>query len=165
MKISKGNIWEFHDNGYSIVIPTNFGYNKNRQNIMGAGLALQAKLKFSDLPDIYGKLIINYINSKEGIFNSETFYIKKYKLFMFPTKSLNREKPHLSWKKNSDLSTITQSCISMLKLYSDLLERGNIFSKIYLPMVGGGLGNLDKEDVKSVLNKFLSDDFILLENN
>ena len=50
-QVVEGDIWEHHNDGSRyIVIPTNIGWKTNGHNVMGAGLALQAKTRYPSSP-------------------------------------------------------------------------------------------------------------------
>ena len=81
------NIWDLHDLGGWVGIPTNIGWTKNGYNVMGAGLAFQAKEKYPDLPFQYGRILRNHYEKNSGILVVE---IPEYKLLMLPTKPLTK---------------------------------------------------------------------------
>ena len=138
----KGDIWDYYKT-CPIVIPTNLGWDKCENNVMGAGLAKQAKERFPYLPVKYGEFLINNPNHHGVVIYDE------YRLICFPTKRRNDYAPWMSWTNSSDLELIEQSCIH-------LLEATAIFSYcVAIPPVGCGCGGLKLEDVEKVLDKYL----------
>ena len=55
MQTANGDIWNVEPKDAWIVVPTNVGWKRDGSNVMGAGLAKQARLKFKQLPYDYGK--------------------------------------------------------------------------------------------------------------
>jgi hypothetical protein len=148
MQKIKGNIWDFHKDGNFIIIPTNKGYTKDQINVMGKGIAEQAKVKYPNLPLWYGKVLLKRLQNND---NRNIVIENTCKLILFPTKKLDLINPQLSWRQNSDLETIEQSAIE-LKAFSEKNE-----SIIYLPLVGCGNGKLKKVDVMPILEKYFSE--------
>lgn len=145
---AKGNIWDYYDNGYYIVIPTNIGWKKNGCNVMGAGLAKQASLKFPDLSLRYGKVCQQY--------KEETAVIIINGLLLFPVKPL-AENPSMSWSQPANLNLIEKST-QQLETFTRTYQK-----KIALPLVGCGNGRMDKDKVISILEKYLDDNFTLID--
>ena len=88
MKIKIGNIWDYRETGY-IVIPTNGIIKTNGENVMGRGLALQAKNKYPDFPRALGNFL-----KKKG--NTVGFFTPN--LITFPVKH--------KWYEKADLELI-----------------------------------------------------------
>ena len=145
MREIEGDIWDYHKQGYWIVIPTNGNTNIKNVAIMGKGLALQAVRKFPKLPQELGELIQRYGN--------KIFMFGEYKLITFPTKN--------NWWENSDTLLII-NCLA--ELFTVREASGNIISgDIYLPRLGCGNGLLDYEkDVKPLLEEYLDDSFVVV---
>ena len=140
-----GNIWDFHDAGNWIVIPVNGQVNSKGEAIMGAGLAKQAKDRFPDLPALLG--------ANTCYRESWPFAFHSYKIISFPTK--------YKWREDSNLGLIEQCLREGLKLnWLPAPNQGDI----YLPRLGCGerTGRLQWKDVKSVLEKYLDDRFIVV---
>jgi len=129
-----GDIWDYHDQGW-IVIPTNLIVKSNGLAVMGAGLALQAAQRFPSLPRKLGEYL--------AIGGHSVSYYPEYRLFCLPTKE--------SWREKSSLSVITDGC-------STLVTQARNIEKVFLPKLGCGLGGLDWEDVKPVLERLLPGD-------
>lgn len=143
MKEIRGNLWDYHKQGYWIVITTNGTIKSNGEAVMGRGVALQAKKRFPELPYKLGGHIGMYGN------NPSLWYI--YRIITLPTK-------HNFWEK-SDLGLIEEG-IHIISVLVDL-KRG--INKIYMVRPGCGNGGLNWEDSKPVLEKYLDDRFIIVE--
>lgn len=167
MKIINGDIWEIHEKLINketekviFVVPTNLGWKKDGSNVMGRGLAKQVKEKFSYIPIIYGSFCFQL---EKGVYDNSISFIEagqedEFLFLMFPTKPLNKDFPHLSWKQNSTLETIENSCKDFIKKYDK--------NTIYLfPMVGCGNGQLKESEVIPILEKYFSnkDNIILVK--
>ncbi len=152
MKEITGNIWNFHGKGNWIVITTNGNVKTNGEAVMGKGIALQAKQRYPELPTELGLLL-----REESPF--WVFPFSKYKLFTFPTKH--------NWWEKSDVELIRQSVVRLEALssffsISPYTELNDVFP-LYLVRLGCSNGQLDWEDVKPVLEKYLDDRFIVVE--
>jgi hypothetical protein len=141
----KENIWTFHKKGNWIVIPTNGAVKKNREAVMGAGLALQAKQRFPRMPSELG------MSLKECGNKIVTFHI--YHLLTFPVK--------YNWWERADLFLIEKSVKELRKILDE--EDCGIITPVYLPRVGCGNGKLDWKDVKPILEKYLDKRFIICD--
>lgn len=139
----KGNIWSMRDNGY-IVVSTN-GIVKDGLNIMGKGTAAQAKMKFPDLPHQLGKLILEKGN--------HLYFFPEYRLITFPVKQ--------HWAQNANMHFIRRSAQELKKLQQHMHYRDD-YSHIYLPKVGCGSGKLEWEDVKPVLEEYLTNEYFII---
>lgn len=145
MKIVKGDIWSFWEQGYYIVIPTNGFVKKNGEAVMGRGLALQTKERFPEFPRVLGERL--------KVYGNMVFVFADYKLITFPVKRV--------WLEKASLNLIEESCNALSAIF-----RYNLCSlrtPVYLPKVGCGNGGLNWEDVKPILEKALDDRFILCE--
>lgn len=135
-----GDIWRFHDQGYSIVIPTNGVVTRTGELVMGRGLALQAMKKWRSLPGVLGHLVVAYGN--------HVFDVPHYGLFTFPVKE--------HWKDRASLTLIERSALELKAKAAD-------GDQIYLPRVGCGNGRLEWKVVRPILKKILtSDRFIVV---
>lgn len=135
------NIWKHHDNGSFICITTNGFVKKNGEAVMGAGIAFQAKNKFTGIAYAVGQGIKKYGNIP--LVNID------YRLITLPTK--------IMWTQPSDLSLIESSLKSLVKIADELK-----LEKIYLPRPGCGNGkrNWEKE-VKPICLSLLDHRFIV----
>lgn len=139
-KEAEGDIWDFHAKGHWIVITTNGSIKKNGACVMGRGVAFQASQRFPNLPYLLGEQIRRYGN--------QTFAFPQYRILTFPVK--------FNWWEKADLKLIGISC--------QQLARSKVNSGIYMVRPGVGNGKLDWKDVKPVLEKYLNDTFIVVNN-
>lgn len=144
----KGDLWEFHKRGYWTCVTTNIGWRANGTNVMGAGVAKEATVRYPSLPEWYGNLCRKY-KEKVGI-----CIYNPGRLIMLPTKELNRKKPWLSWQSDSSLELIEQSIQQLVEAVNE--ERLN---RIALSYPGCGNGNLSPKTVKPILLRYLDDRF------
>jgi hypothetical protein len=140
MRIDYGDLWKLHAVG-PICIPTNGMINKNGHLVMGAGLALQAKKRFPDVPRKLGKAV-------DGNGNVAC-YLRDERLFSMPTKN--------DWRDKSDLELIKGSCRQLLWLTNYLSIK-----QVFLPAPGCGLGGLPWSVVKPVIAALLDDRFTVI---
>jgi hypothetical protein len=151
VKTVKGSLWSLELSHY-LVIPTNIGWTSKGENIMGKGVAKQAFLKYSKIAAFFGTHCKKHKENAGVILYPDSFII------FFPVKELNPEAPWLSWKNDASLPLIERSCKELVEL-SDKED----IKPIALPMVGCGAGNLRKEDVIPVLEKyFTTDNYVLV---
>ena len=146
MLVATGDIWEFYNKGYYVVIPTNLGWKRNGANVMGRGLALQAAKLFPDLPQSYGQAC------QDGL--AKPYYVYEPRLILLPSKPLDEQNPQLSWTAKASLKLI-RSGVSLLG--------SGLFQKVAIPIVGCGNGELAPRDIVPVLNGLLDDRFTLVD--
>lgn len=130
------------------VIPTNGSVNVHGDAVMGRGLALDAKQKFTKIEERFGTLIRHdaYKN------RLQTHYFKDEQLIMFPVK--------YKWYMDADPELIAHSCKQLNAIV--LFE---LFEHIYVPRVGCGNGKLSWEkDVKPILEKYLDGRYTVIYN-
>jgi O-acetyl-ADP-ribose deacetylase (regulator of RNase III) len=141
MKETIGDLWTLP--AEARVIPTNGVVHKGKL-VMGAGVALQAKLRYPELPSYWGRCVTETGNQ------CYTFGLSDEILISFPTKHYFRGR--------SSLALIEQSCQGLLSIV-----RLCLFQTIVLPRVGCGLGGQDWEgEVKPLLSCYLDDRFIVV---
>lgn len=143
MREVQGDIWDYHKQGHWIVITTNGFVKKNGECVMGRGVAAQAKSRFPDLPSLLGTWI------KES--GNQTALFGGYRIATFPVK-------HNWWEKAS-LSLVEASCVRLV----NLVDLAHLEPPIYLVRPGCGNGQLDWQDVKPILEKYLDDRFIICQ--
>ena len=154
-----GNIWDYRPTKDAvIVVPTNVGWKKNGENVMGAGIAKQAAVMFPDLPLWYGTYCEQY-REKAGV----TFYWQDTdkavpSLALVPTKALDEEKPWLSWQQESTMARVEQSLCEI----HYLVEQSNMKITIILPLLGCGNGGLDEKEVYPMMKVYLPEDNYIL---
>lgn len=105
------------------------------------GIALQFKEKFPKMYIEYKRLC------KEGLFSLGDLYIYDYGdgiIFNLGTQS--------TWKNKADPNAIESSLIKMLSY----AHQNNIY-KIALPKIGAGLGGLNWQDVKFIIDNTAKD--------
>lgn len=141
-----------HGNIFNLQNISNFAHGCNCAGAMGKGIALQFKDKFPKMYHEYKKLC------KEGLFSLGDVFTYNYDngtIFNLGTQT--------SWKTRADINAVENSLIKMLSY----AQQNNI-SKIALPKIGAGLGGLEWDDVKFVIDKVAKDypktDMIIVEN-
>jgi hypothetical protein len=132
-----GNIWQFHEEGEYICIPTNAIVKEDGNAVMGKGLALQCNQKYSEISSIIGARITQFGNIP--------CLIKKYKIITFPTKQ--------HWQEEASLKLIERSA-RLLRI----IIKSKRLSKVYVPYVGCGEGGLNWNTVKVILEKSFQED-------
>lgn len=139
MKEIIGNLFDYP----VIVIPTNGIVKTDGRLVMGKGIALEAKNKYKNLDLYLGYQVNRHYN------RCFVYYTIDNIIVSFPTKYHYKEK----------------SCITLVERSTkELVEIANWFKleTIYLPKVGCGLGNLDWNKVKPLLERYLDDRFIVV---
>jgi len=135
-----GNIWYFHQYG-PVCITTNSVIKKDGGLVMGAGIALQAKKRFPELPGKLADIVREHGNVP--------VYMPVENLFSFPTKN--------NWRDPSDIDLIRRSCLDLVTITNQMG-----FKQVFLPKPGCGKGQLDWNDVSAVINPILDDRFVLV---
>jgi hypothetical protein len=135
MKEINGDIWELAEymKAY-VIIPTNGFVKNNGECVMGRGLALQATRRFPRIAKMIGGKIKRHGN--------HVFIFDHEKIITFPVKH--------NWWEPAHLSLIERSAIELR-----MIERKGEF--ILIPHVGCGNGKRSWDDVKPILEKYLSD--------
>jgi hypothetical protein len=139
MNETTGNIWDYQNGENYIAIPTNGVVKSNGENVMGRGLALQAKRRHPDVPEYLGDMITNYGGNIPHLVGNG--------LVSFPVKH--------HWRDPADLALIEESARRISEIFTPV-------TKIYLPRVGCGNGWLKWVDVKLILEKHLDDRFTVV---
>ena len=142
MQELNGDIWS--DKSLDVIcILTNGTIKSNGENIMGGGIALEAAIRMPYLPKHYGSMIKSYGLHLQAaaVYNNNG---KQQTILAFPTKY------HISF--NADTKLIMQS-------FAELQTFCNIFPmyKVGLPRPGSGLGGLEWDKVKDIL-QYMWDD-------
>jgi hypothetical protein len=165
----KGDIWKFIGKSDAICITTNGCIDKKGNNIMGAGIAKEAKERFPDLPHNIGFVIDTFGNSvylvkavgvelKTGLLTKimtfptkpEWIRVNKFKSNILPQyrDKIKSGEDVMGWMGYSDLKLIYKSavnlCIWIISLGWDM---------VIVPKPGTLNGGLGWEDVKMVLKK------------
>lgn len=131
MKIIKRDIWEFYQEGRTVVIPTNGIVGKNGLAIMGKGLAKQAVDHVYNLAKMLGDELKHAGN--------RVYCFPQYRIVTFPTKH--------HWINVSDLNLIVKSAHELAYLSSV----HPLLFPVVMPKVGCGEGGLAWEDVESLI--------------
>ena len=144
MNIINDNIWNYWNQGYYIIIPTNGTIRNDSALVMGRGLAKQANQKFTGINLILGNLI--------KLKGNYPFLLKDYKIISFPVKH--------NWWENANLALIEQSS----NLLKQLIIQQNLFN-IAMPKVGCGNGKLQWKEVYPIISKYLEDVVTIIDNH
>lgn len=126
-----------HGNIFNLQGISNYAHGCNCAGAMGKGIALQFKERFPNMYLKYKKLC------KEGEFSLGDVFTFDYGdgfVFNLATQA--------TWKTKADINAIESSLIKMLSVAS----QKNIY-KIALPKIGAGLGGLNWDAVKSIIDK------------
>lgn len=145
MREIKGDIWNYYKKGHWIVITTNGTVKTDGSAVMGRGIALQAKQRCPELSRKIGSWISDYGN-RAGIFQEE-------KVVTFPVKH--------NWWERATLGLIEKSCVQLKRIFG--FASGRSSEVVYMVRPGCGNGQLDWKDVKSILEKYLDDRFIVVQ--
>lgn len=144
LAIVKGDLWRMHSLGHKVVVTTNIGWDpRTLENNMGAGVALQAALRWPELPKWYGA------HCKRLAPDAPLIEREDLGLVFFPVKPLlDPKNPERSWDQRADLGRIERS----------LRELTKIQGRVALAFPGCGNGGLDRKDVEPLLRRHLTDD-------
>ena len=143
VRLIKGNVFEHPDLDY-VCITTNSILNTKGELVMSAGVALEAKKRFPELPKVYGNKI-----DKLGLFGKDYFLLQYNNLIAFQTKRHYRDKSPLDLVARS-----TQRLKFLATLFDDC-----IFG---LPFPAINNGGLTKEDVLPIIS-CLPDNVLVFE--
>ncbi|WP_291722272.1 macro domain-containing protein [Bernardetia sp.] len=137
MNYTKGNILE--SNAEVIINPVNM------VGVMGKGLALQFKQKFPYNYKVYKEACQNKtIDVGKLLLVDESSLERKKFIINFPTKK--------HWRSASKIEYVEEGLKDLVKIINE-----NNFGSIAIPALGCGLGGLDWEDVKLLLEKYLKE--------
>ena len=137
MNYTKGNILE--SNTEVIINPV------NTVGVMGKGLALQFKQKFPTNYKIYKEACQNKtIDIGKLLLVDESNLERRKFIINFPTKK--------HWRNASKIEYIEEGLKDLVRII-----KANTFESMAIPALGCGLGGLDWEDVKLLLEKYLRD--------
>lgn len=164
MKRMRGNIWDFVERKYHITIPVNVGWTSSspKRNIMGRGLALDAKERYQGCDRWLGEEQLKCWNhwwnhtdeSLRHTCHPEFIILYPHApLIFFPTKELNKRKPWKSWASKSKKPHIMR----MLDFFPSFADKHGL-ERIVVPLLGSGAGGLDPIDMAASIKKALNDD-------
>jgi uncharacterized protein YeaO (DUF488 family) len=144
MKYLTKDLWvEIEENKYDMVCITTNGFvKKNGNAVMGAGIARQFRDKYGRAEFILGEKITNCGNIVQHLMDN---------FFAFPVKH--------KWDEDADLALIEKSCLELVKL-ADMRKA----EKILLPFPGVGNGKRSKEEVTPIIERYLDDRFIVIDD-
>ncbi|MDD6209892.1 MAG: macro domain-containing protein [Bacteroidales bacterium] len=118
-----------------------YAHGCNCAGAMGKGIALQFRNRFPKMYCEYKELC------KNGDFNLGDIFVYNYgNGYVF---NLGTQK---SWKSKAEISAIEQSLKKML-----LYAQGKSIKQIALPKIGAGLGGLEWDEVKEVMEEVSSE--------
>lgn len=138
MKEDSGNLWTY--DAEFRVITTNGDVTKNGL-VMGAGVALQAKRRFPDLPKRLGWLVTESGN--------QPYYFEREGIITLPTKH--------HWRNPSTIELIVSSIWKLVTLVDDLE-----ITSVVMTRPGCGNGQLQWPDVRLVIEPLLDNRFTVL---
>jgi len=143
------DLWAVWNQGHPIVIPTNIGWKHDGSAVMGRGLARAAASMFPRLPKLYGEACQRYAN---GEAESACVYYADARLYLAPSKPLNRTEPHLSWRGQATLATIHSS----LQAIKEAVDTEKV-AGLAMPLLGTGNGGLSIQSVYNLTVTELAD--------
>jgi hypothetical protein len=150
MNVYEGDIWALHSlmkkPRWRIVIPTNAGYTTRGLNVMGRGLAQDAKLLYPELPEVYGRWCI--------AFGEEPFYYEPGRMYLVPSKPLNVEAPNMSWAGKGSYALVQRG----LRYLKKNLPKIEPETHCAVPLLGAGNADLNPKRVRALIEKTLGDD-------
>ena len=158
MNVVHGNLWNYLDTHW-VVIPTNLGWRQNGENVMGAGVAKVIKDSHPDVAKWYGQHCMDSRGRPSIVEYQFPYGGVQRRLIMFPTKPLNTDLPHLSWRSPAS-PLLIEHCAGELASFTASTD-----VPIAMPLVGGGLGMLPRESVMAILDRHLTSDRITLVLN
>ena len=154
------NIWDLGQD-HAIVIPTNIGWTKDGNNVMGRGLAKQAAKRYPNLPQVIGERYKMLHSGRTRLGkpsvneNPPVFIIRvpgDFELVFLPVKKLVRP-AYLSWKNPADLQFIAKGLHYLRDNTIAKLKK----PRLAIPLVGSGNGRLDKKAVRLTIERILGD--------
>jgi hypothetical protein len=161
MNTLHGDIWQLSTLQDSIVIPTNVGWKRrDGKNPMGKGLAYQAAKRFKFLPTLYGDFCRQH-GAETPIMTLRVTRWCHY-LILLPTKELDVQQPYLSWRQPTCIEALTVR-LQALQHKAHVFKTGKSpyphyrpGTRILVPSLGCGHGDLDETLLISLLNKYLT---------
>lgn len=150
------NLWRMYDRGHPIAIATNYGWKKDLTNVMGAGIAKQAKERFPKLPREYGQYCYDHHLKHPRAYCIPSTYFAQYNLFLCASKKLDPYAPNQSWRASASISQIWTSCVSLQEIASAVTD-----SSIFIPRLGCANGGLDWNVVRTIMEPVLSNQFVV----
>lgn len=142
LRIERGDLWKKRAEGWKVVVTTNIGWDPvTFANNMGAGVALQAALRWPELPEWYGRFCRGSSPNTPVVERSDLG------LVFFPVKPLlDPADPERSWAQPASLERIELSAHQLA---------ATITGNVALAFPGCGNGGLDRADVLPILQRWL----------
>lgn len=143
----KGNIFLMED-ASAICVTTNGVIQRNGELVMGKGIALAFKNRYSILPKLLGDRVGAYGNVPFLIPLTLEDKTTKF-IISLPTKK--------HWRDKSDINLIISSIKRLVEI-TDYYK----FEKVYLTQPGCGNGGLEWKEVKKVIEPLLDNRFSVI---
>jgi hypothetical protein len=136
--------------GFWVVVTTNIGWDpETKRNNMGAGVALQAALRWGELPEWYGW------RCKLSGANTPVLVNEHRRLVFFPVKPLLPGNPERSWDQEACLATIAHS--------AEQLSRLRVDGPLAMALPGCGNGGRSALEVLPILAAHLDGKVTLID--
>jgi hypothetical protein len=154
MQIIKGDLFLPNKAVSAIIITTNNIIKKNGEAVMGAGVALECKKRWPDIPFILAKQIITHKDKQVSHLKTVELNNTAIDIISFQTKT--------DWKLPSTMGLIVKSAHQLVEI-ADRMEWGT--ESVWLPPVGCGNGGLKWDSVRRALEPILDDRFTFVFKN
>lgn len=154
MRIERNDIWDCLRRNYHVTIPVNCGWTRDYRNVMGRGLARDAKIRYPGCDLWLGKE--HRFIASMGKPMGDPAWLLVYPhapLVFFPTKPLRTGSPWLSWSGKSDKEMIGR----LLVHFPAFADRHKI-ERIAVPLLGAGNGGLDMIEMRDFIRGEIGDD-------
>lgn len=140
MYILREDIFSFHNETYSICLPSNASYREDGTAILDDEVSKIFQKKYPDFSEELG--------DKLELYGNQLFYFEHYNAFSFPIKN--------GWNEKPDLRIIEQSC-------KDLSNQAKYLYgfPILMPKPGCYPGGLRWEEVQPLLEYYIPDVLII----
>jgi len=138
----QGNIWDYHAAGHWAAITTNGSVNRFCCAVMGRGVALEAAIKYQDLPMLVGR----HLTANGNV----PACFDQYRIFTLPVKH--------QWSEKASILLI-QDSLALLKQLAEVVDSW----PVYLVRPGCGNGGLSWAEVKPKIELLLDDRFVVVE--
>ncbi len=142
-----GDIWALYDahpphSRPWVIIPTNMGWTQQGVNVMGRGLAKDAAQRFPLLPNIYGDFLrtgwrSGALTPRNGV--AGLYAHVPARILCFPSKPLDENAPHLSWRGVADPEMIRDT-VGYFATFLGGAGRDQVW---LVPLIGAGNAGLD----------------------
>lgn len=133
-------VWNLHDAGAWVLVPTNTQTKSDGTAVMGAGLALDVARRFPDVPGRYGRSL--------AIANTR-IAIPDHRLLLGPTKS--------DWRRPARMTLVRELLEGVARWC--LAHPGEV---VAVPSPGCGRGGLPWQDVRDLAVELLGEHRVIL---